>query len=31
MLLYLFYNADILDVAKGPDEMSLGYIDDIAL
>ena len=31
MLLYLFYNADILDVAKGPDDMSLGYIDDIAL
>ena len=31
MLLYLFYNADILDVAKGPDKMSLGYVDDIAL
>ena len=30
-MLYLFYNADILDVAKGPDEMSLGYVDDIAL
>ena len=30
MLLYLFYNADLLDLAKGPDEKSLGYVDDIA-
>ena len=30
MLLYLFYNADLLDSANGPDEKSLGYVDDIA-
>ena len=30
MLLYLFYNADLLDLAKGPDEKSLSYVDDIA-
>ena len=31
MLLYLFYNTGILDVVKGPDKLSLGYVDDIAL
>ena len=30
MLLYLFYNTDLLDTANGPDEKSLGYVDDIA-
>ena len=30
MLLYLFYNADLLDVARGPDEKSLSYVDDVA-
>ena len=30
MLLYLFYNADLLDVARGPDEKGLGYVDDVA-
>ena len=29
MLLYLFYNADLLDVARGLDEKSLGYVDNI--
>ena len=31
MLLYQFYNADLLDVASRPDELSLGYVDDVAL
>ena len=31
MVLYLFYNADMLDVAQGWNEMCLGYIDDMAL
>ena len=31
MILYLFYNADILDIAHGRDELVLGYVDDIAL
>src|SRR6266481_5287310 len=31
MILYLFYNADLLDVVKGPDEKVLGYANDIAL
>jgi len=31
MILYLFYNADLLDVAKGLDEKVLRYIDDITL
>ena len=30
MLLYLFYNADLLDMARGLDEKSLGYVDNIA-
>ena len=30
MLPYLFYNADLLDVARGLDEKSLGYVDDVA-
>ena len=31
MLLYLYYNSDVLEVPKGHDEMGLGYIDDMAL
>jgi hypothetical protein len=31
MILYLFYNADVLDIARGPNEKSLGYVDDKAL
>ena len=31
MLLYLYYNADLLDMAKGRQELVLGYVDDIAL
>src|SRR6266481_6382799 len=30
MLLYLFYNADLLDVMSGPGEKGLGYVDDIS-
>jgi len=31
MILYLFYNADMLDIARGRFEMCLGYVDDMAL
>ena len=31
MILYLFYNADILDVVRGKNELCLGYVDDLAL
>jgi len=31
MLLYLYYNADLLDVAGGQQELALGYMDDVAL
>ena len=31
MILYLFYNADMLDIAQGQFEMCLGYVDDMAL
>ena len=31
MFLYLFYNADLLNIPVGPNEKALGYIDDIAL
>src|SRR6266481_5602419 len=31
MLLYLFYNADLLDITGGMGEMGLGYVDDVAL
>ena len=31
MLLYLYYNSDVLEVLKGRDEMGLGYVDDMAL
>ena len=31
MVLYLFYNADMLDVAYGRDELVLGYVDEVAL
>ena len=28
MLLYTFYNADLIDIAKGKSKMSTGFIDD---
>jgi hypothetical protein len=28
MLLYLFYNADLLDIPESRDEAALGYVDD---
>ena len=31
MILYLFYNADMLDIAHGCHELCLGYVDDMAL
>ena len=31
MLLYLFYDADMLDIAQGQQEACLGYVDDMAL
>ena len=31
MLLYLFYNADMLDIVQGRQERCLGYVDDMAL
>ena len=31
MILCLYYNADVLDIARGRDEMVLGYVDDIAV
>ena len=31
MLLYLYYNSDVLEVPKGRNEMGLGYIDDMAM
>lgn len=31
MILYLFYNADMVKLADGRDELSLGYVDDLAL
>ena len=31
MLLYLFYNADMLDITQGQQEVCLGYMDDMAL
>jgi hypothetical protein len=31
MILYLFYNADLLDIAKGKKEKTLGYIDNNTL
>jgi len=30
MLLYLYYNADLLEVTRGCDELGLGYVDDVA-
>jgi hypothetical protein len=30
MIIYLFYNADLLRVARGPNEMAVGYVDDTA-
>jgi len=30
MVLYLFYNADILEIPKGKCELGLGYMDDVA-
>ena len=31
MILYLFYNVDILEVTRGKNELCLGYLDDLAL
>jgi ribonuclease HI len=31
MLLYLYYNSDLLEIPKGRDELGLGYVDDMAL
>jgi len=31
MILYLFYNADVLDIAHGRHEMGLGYVDNMAI
>ena len=31
MLLYLYYNADVLEVPKGRDELGLSYVDNMAL
>ena len=31
MVLYLYYNADMIDIARGRSEMCLGYMDDMAL
>ena len=31
MLLYLYYNSDLLEVPKGRDGLGLGYVDDMAL
>ena len=31
MVLYLYYNADALDISRGWHEMCLGYVDDMAL
>ena len=28
MLLYTFYNADLIDIAKGKSKISTGFIDD---
>ena len=30
MILYLYYNADVLDVAHGQHELGLGYVNDMA-
>ena len=30
MLLYVFYNADLIDIAKGKNELSTGFVDDCA-
>ena len=31
MMLYLYYNADMLEIPHGKDEMCLGYVDDLAI
>ena len=31
MILYLFYNTDMLDIAHGHHKLCLGYVDDMAL
>ena len=31
MILYLFYNADLLDIGCGQHEICLGYVDDLVL
>ena len=30
MLLYLYYNTDLLEVTRGCDKLGLGYVDDVA-
>jgi len=31
MILYLYYNTDLLDIASSKQEMCLGYVDNMAL
>ena len=31
MIIYLFYNADLVRVAKGPNELAVAFVDDTAL
>ena len=31
MILYILYNADLIDIAKGSDELSLSYVDDVII
>lgn len=30
MLIYTFYNADLIDITKGKEELSTGFVDDCA-
>ena len=29
MILYILYNADLIDIAEGSNELSLGFVDDV--
>ena len=31
MLIYTFYNADLINIAKGKEELSTGFVDDCTL
>ena len=31
MIIYLYYNADLIRVAKGPNELAVAFVDDTAL